>query len=91
MHYYEVVKRDDLAPSDGVDWKGACYACDTFDEAVQIAESVGAELISEIGGSWEEFAKCWFCEEWQPITEINNNGCCDRCARAIWSREGGKI
>ena len=87
-HYYEVVKRYDLTPKDGIDYKGSCTYCETIEEAIKEAERTEANFICETGGSWDEFEKCEFCGDWVTVTELNKNNCCHRCQLAFWSREG---
>ena len=93
MHYYEAYK---VTPSgetdaDGIDYKGSCEAVafDTLEEAIEFANNNGVTFISEIGGNWEEYMKCWFCEEWYSSTEINSVGVCERCEVAIKDHNGG--
>ena len=49
-------------------------------------ESHGCDLIAEIGGSWTEFKKCWFCDKWVDITTMNKNDLCDHCESYLISR-----
>ena len=84
--YYEVVKRYDENPLDGIDYKGLCIACDTIEEAIATANEIDATIICEIGGNWEEFEKCWFCEEWVSSSELNKNGLCEKCENYLISR-----
>jgi len=72
LHYYEV-----SCGNDGV------RAFDDLDEATAYADASGYTLISEIGGSWTEYGKCWFCGEWFDVCELNNNDECSRCECAI--------
>lgn len=66
-HYYEI-------------YKDGCKFChDTLDEAIECADAIGADFISEIGGYWSEFEKCWGCGEWIPCDEINKDGLCENC------------
>lgn len=58
---------------------------DTLEEAIEKADKVGAELITD-NETWEEYLKCWFCNEWYPSCDIDKQGLCDRCKLAIWSR-----
>lgn len=51
----------------------------TLDEAIEFAEANRIEEIHEIGGSFDDFAKCGFCGEWLPIQDLNVNGWCDHC------------
>jgi hypothetical protein len=85
-HYFEVVKRYDENPPDGIDYKGLCIACDTFEEATQTADENDADYICEIGGSWDEYKKCWFCGEWVSIDCLNKNDLCDHCENYLISR-----
>lgn len=63
--------------------KGTLIARDTLDEAIEYAEKNGIATIQEIGGCWEEYEKCWFCEEWFATSELNVNNECSRCESAI--------
>ena len=90
-HYYEVYKithSDQPLEPDGIDLKGSCEAIafEDLESAVECANEIGAEDIAEIGGSWDEFKKCWFCEEWVPVTEMNKNNLCDHCENYLISR-----
>lgn len=58
----------------------------TIDDAIEYADANGIDLICEIGGSWDEYEKCWFCGEWYPSTDLDKNGTCWRCKLALWSR-----
>lgn len=51
----------------------------TLDEAIEFAEDNNIENIHEIGGSFDDFAKCGFCGEWLPIQELNESGWCEHC------------
>lgn len=62
-------------------------AHDTLDEAIEFAE---AHNIPTIYGYLDTFEKCWFCGEWYPICEMDNENTCKRCQMAIWSHEGGR-
>lgn len=62
------------------------HAHDTLEEAIEFAEANGIETICEIGGTWDEYQKCWFCGEWYTSAEIEKSGVCWRCKLAIWSR-----
>lgn len=55
------------------------HAHDTIEEAISFAEENGIELIHEMGGAFDTFAKCGFCGEWLPIQDLNENGWCDHC------------
>lgn len=80
---------DNTPEADGVDLKGSCEAVafDTFEEAEEFANANGCDLIAEIGGSWDEWKKCEFCGGWDLVYTIdNNNGICERCELALYSR-----
>ena len=91
--YYETYKitLSGDVDADGIDYKGSCEttAFDTLEEAIEYADKNGCTFIAEIGGNWEEYNKCLFCEEWYPSTEINANGDCQRCVQAIKDHNGG--
>ena len=90
MHYYEVynVTHSGDTDADGIDYKGSCEAVafDTLEEATEYADANGNNFIAEIGGSWTEYKKCWFCEEWHDITTLNRNDLCDHCENYLISR-----
>lgn len=92
MHYYETYTYNysgDALESDGIDLKGSCTAhgFENFEEAVEFANENNCEIIQEIGSSFDEYAKCQFCGEWDLLYTIdNNNGVCDRCKMALYSR-----
>lgn len=54
---------------------------ETFEDALEYIEKTSAavERIEEIGGSWDVFKKCQFCEEWTPTNELNESGFCGHC------------
>ena len=79
MHYYETST------------KGEIQAHDTIEEAIEFAEKNNCELISEIGGNWDEWQKCWFCDEWYTTSELIGKGVCHRCEIAIRDHEGGAL
>lgn len=56
---------------------------ETLDAAIAYADENGCERICEIGGSWDEWEKCAFCNDWYPISELNIENYCDRCQIAI--------
>ena len=43
---------------------GGVVGFETLDNAIEYAEANGADLICEVGGSWDEYKKCWWCGEW---------------------------
>lgn len=90
MSYYETYK---VTPSgetdaDGIDYKGSCeiMSFDTLEEAIEYADKNKCTLISEIGGAYDEYVKCWFCNEWVESTTTNSNGLCERCESYLISR-----
>ena len=85
---YEYINSGDPLTPDGIDIKGRCIvtAHYTMEDAIKYADENGADLICEIGGSWDEFRKCWFCEEWVPTSELNKNDLCDHCENYLISR-----
>ena len=85
---YEYHNSGERPESDGIDLKGSCTATahETLDDAIQYAESHECDLIAEIGGSWTEYKKCWFCGEWVDITTLNKNDLCDHCENYLISR-----
>ena len=62
---------------------GGIKTFDSLDDAIIFADNNGAKIISEVGGSWTDFEKCWFCEEWFDSCELNSGGTCGRCEVAI--------
>lgn len=70
-HYYETST------------KGEIQSHETLEQAIEFANANNCEIISEIGGNWEEFQKCWFCDDWFISTELIGTGVCARCDRAI--------
>ena len=66
--------------------KGEIIAFEDFDEAVAFANENDVDLISEIGGSWDDFRKCWFCGEWVPESDLNKNDLCYHCESYLISR-----
>ena len=74
-HYYEVENK--RAPQDGL--PAGVIAFEDFESAIEYAEQHGCEIISEIGGSWTDFAKCAICGEWVDICELNKNNLCTKC------------
>jgi hypothetical protein len=87
MIYYEVENKK--APQEGL--PNGVVAFDTLEEAIQFADENECELISQIGGNYDEFAKCWFCGDWFPLSDLIGTGVCERCAVAIRDHEGGEI
>ena len=73
-HYYEI----------GIN--GEIIAFDDFDDATAYADAHGATLICEIGGSWDDFAKCWWCDNWVPVSDMNKNSLCSHCESYLMSR-----
>ena len=63
--------------------EGPLNAFDSLEDAIEFAEENNITTIQEIGGCWTEFEKCWFCEEWFDVSELNTNNECSRCESAI--------
>jgi len=82
MHYYEVENKQ--TNTGGM--PAGVVAFDTLEEAIKYADENGADEINEIGGSWDDFRKCWFCCEWVPVCELNKNDLCDHCENYLISR-----
>ena len=80
--YYEVENKS--TPADAL--PAGVVGFDDLESAIEYAAANGADLICEIGGSWEEFRKCWFCEEWVPTSELNKNDLCEHCESYLISR-----
>ena len=81
-HYYETYTNDELGT--------VAHAHETIEEAIAFANENNCEIICEIGGSWDEYQYCWFCQEWQPTTDFNiGASVCYRCERAI-NDHGGR-
>ena len=72
MTYYEIYR------------EGETLAFDTLDEAIAFANENDCTTICEIGGSWDEYEKCWFCQEWRCDT--NTQGLCEHCESYLISR-----
>ena len=70
---YEVYKNADTVE---------CVEFDEWEAAEEYTNANGCGLICEIGGSWDEYEKCWFCENWYPRNELDRDGLCDRCEMA---------
>ena len=62
-------------------------AHNTLDEAIEFATANGIDTIYEIGGNWDEWEKCWFCGEWFPTTDLDQDNTCHRCRIAIKDHE----
>ena len=58
-------------------------AHETLEDAIAFAE---AHDIPTIYGDTDTYEKCWFCGEWFPIEELDNDGTCRNCHLALWSR-----
>lgn len=79
MHYFEVSRKTtEVFPE--------VNAFDTLEEAIEFADKNNGELITEIGGGWYEYKKCWYCDEWVDITTMNSNSLCDKCESYLISR-----
>ncbi len=79
-HYYEVDSTtENKLPT--------CYIeFPDIDSAIEYAEQNGYDLICEIGGNWNEYKKCWFCEEWIDTAELNRDNLCEHCESYLISR-----
>lgn len=76
---YEVYKNADTVE---------CVKFDEWEAAEEYANANACALICEIGGSWDEWEKCWSCGEWFTKYELNRyNGTCERCE--ITARDHG--
>lgn len=70
------------------------YIFDTLEDAIERADALKATTIYEIGGSWDEYMKCWFCGEWFPVSELNfensttDEGLCNQCKIATIQHGG---
>jgi hypothetical protein len=85
--YYEVENKE--AQQSGL--PDGVIAFDTLEEAIEYADSNMCNLICEIGGNWDNYEKCWFCDDWFPSSELLGNGVCQRCEIAIKDHEGGNL
>lgn len=77
MHYYETTHRN---PGDEF---ATTTTHDTLEGAFEFAEAHNIRTVYEIGGSWSEFGRCTFCSEWVDLTDLDNEGICSDCRRAI--------
>lgn len=75
--YYEVGCHD-----------GSVQAFHSLEDAIAYADKNKCTAISEIGGSWTDYKKCEWCEEWYDTCDINRGGICYRCERAIEDHNG---
>lgn len=78
--WYEVAKRDEAEAFPEID------AFEDIEEAIVFADENGADTIYECGGSYETYGKCWFCENWVSICEMDRENTCYRCQMALMSR-----
>lgn len=74
--YYEIEHKE----------SGGVIGFEDLENAIEYAESNECGLICEVGGSWTEFKKCWFCGEWVDVTEMNDNDLCNHCENYLISR-----
>lgn len=77
--YFEVSSSDETKPNCNTEFPD-------INSAIEYAERNGYDLICEIGGSWDEYKKCWFCEEWKSTSELNRDSLCDHCESYLISR-----
>lgn len=61
---------------------------DTLEEAIERANEYGLDEIEENGGNWETWRRCWFCGEFFPESDLNEEGECLFCEQAIKSHGG---
>jgi hypothetical protein len=78
--WYEVAIRDQVNAFPEID------AFEDIEEAIVFADENGADIIYECGGSYDTFGKCWFCEQWVPLYELDRENTCHRCQLALMSR-----
>lgn len=69
--------------------RGAHYAAPDLESAIETAEAVGADCVSQIGGAWDEWERCTGCGEWFPSVDLDTRGNCERCAVVDRDRERG--
>lgn len=74
MHYYELYTI------------GENTRFDTLEEAIEFANKNNMNVIQEIGGSYTEFKKCGWCDEWVDSYELRHSWACNRCRMGIESR-----
>ena len=63
-------------------------AFEIFEDAAAYADEIGSKTIYEIGGSFDEYEKCWFCGEWFTTGELDEDDLCDSCAVAVRDHGG---
>ena len=80
MTYYEIEIA--ATPIEGLP-KFETIAFDTLEDAIDYANENGCERICTIGGNFEEWEKCAFCDEWTPTSELNIENYCEYCQVAI--------
>lgn len=69
--------------------RGVHYAAPDLESAIETAEAVGADCVSQIGGAWDEWERCTGCGEWFPSVDLDTRGNCERCAVVDRDRERG--
>ena len=87
MKHYYIVRHD--KPENILTGKDIEVHFDSFEDAEEWANNHDCEEIEEIGGSWDIYKKCWWCEEWHATTgnNANTNGfLCDHCFDYLKSR-----
>lgn len=57
-----------------------------FEEAATYAESVNAFMICGTGPDWDDYKKCWFCNEWTPTRNADSETLCNQCESYLISR-----
>lgn len=58
----------------------------TLEEAIEFANKNDMSIIQEWGGSYTEYRKCGWCDEWVDSRELRNSWACERCRLGIASR-----
>lgn len=65
--------------------ENTCF--DTIEDAIEFADKNGLSIIQEVGGNWEQWERCSFCNDWFPSCDLNELKRCDRCHVAIKDHE----
>lgn len=69
-----------------VDGVGEIVSFDNLDDAIEFADSIGSRHISEIGGSWTDYAVCDFCGHWFDACHLNTHDECPICQQIIYQQ-----
>lgn len=83
MEELSVIKYHDRTKS--FDEKGYLVSCTDWEEAIDLADRIEADLIVD-EQSYEEYKKCAFCGNWTPRFELDQNKFCNKCVQALKSR-----